>query len=113
MDCTVPLGSATQGLLQPAQQKDSRSVRSQHSEHSLSPGGWGYQHNRLEPLECRDLLIQNALFTGDLDTVQKYFTKNAAINLIIETRGDMLRWTSTKRGGYEGLGNGGGRKCSG
>ncbi|NXR79946.1 ASB10 protein, partial [Pycnonotus jocosus] len=98
MDCTVPLGSAAQGLLQPAQGKDSHSVGSQHSEHSLSTAGWGYQHSRLEPLECRDLLVHNALFTGDLDAVQKYFTKSAAINLIIETRGDVLRWTSRKRG---------------
>ncbi|NXB28806.1 ASB10 protein, partial [Eulacestoma nigropectus] len=100
MDCTVPLRSATQRLLQPDQWKYSRNVRSQyhHSEHSLSPDGWGYQHSRLEPLECRDLLVQNALFTGDLDMVQKYFTKSTAINLIIETRGDVLRWTSSKRG---------------
>ncbi|NXM48461.1 ASB10 protein, partial [Gymnorhina tibicen] len=100
MDCTFPLRSATQRLLQPDQGKYSRNVRSQypHSEHGLSPHGWGYQHSRLEPLECRDLLVQNALFAGDLDMVQKYFTKGAAINLIIETRGDTLRWTSSKRG---------------
>ncbi|NWI44493.1 ASB10 protein, partial [Picathartes gymnocephalus] len=100
MDCTSPPCSATQGLLQPAQCKNSHSLRSQsqHSEHSLSPDGWGYQHSHLEPLECRDLLVQNALFTGDLDMVQKYFTKGAAINLIIETRSDVLRWTSSKRG---------------
>lgn len=82
-------------------------MRSHHSEHSLSPEGWEHQHSRLEPLECQDLLVQNALFTGDLDMVQKYFTKSAAVNLIIETRGDVLRWTSSKRGGYEGLGHGG------
>ncbi|NWT74627.1 ASB10 protein, partial [Prunella himalayana] len=98
MDCTFPLCSAPQRLLQPAPWKDSCSVRSHHSEHSLSPDGWGHQHSRLEPLECQDLLVQNALFTGDLDMVQKYFTKSAAINLIIETRGDVLRWTSSKRG---------------
>ncbi|KFZ68566.1 Ankyrin repeat and SOCS box protein 10, partial [Podiceps cristatus] len=69
-----------------------------HSERSLSPVGRGCQNNRLEPLECRDLLVQNALFTGDLEMVQKYFTKSAAINLIIETRGDELRWTSRKFG---------------
>ncbi|NWV76544.1 ASB10 protein, partial [Dasyornis broadbenti] len=99
MDCTFPLRSATR-LLQLDQWKYSHSMRSQHHhrEHSLSPDGWGYQHSRLEPLECRDLLVQNALFTGDLDMVQKYFTKSAAINLIIETRGDALRWTSRKRG---------------
>ncbi|NXB60363.1 ASB10 protein, partial [Struthidea cinerea] len=99
MDSTFPPRSAT-GLLQPDQWKYSRNVRSQyhHSEHSLSPDSWGYQHSRLEPLECRDPLVQNALFTGDLDAVQKYFTKSAAINLIIETRGNVLRWTSSKRG---------------
>ncbi|NWV96444.1 ASB10 protein, partial [Machaerirhynchus nigripectus] len=100
MDCTFPLHCATQRLLQMDQWKYSRNMRSQyhHSEHSLSPDGWRYQHSRLEPLECRDLLVQNALFTGDLDMVQKYFTKSAAINLIIKTRGDALRWTSSKRG---------------
>ncbi|NXX25751.1 ASB10 protein, partial [Nicator chloris] len=98
MDCTFPLRSATGGLQQPAQQKHSHSVGSQHSQHSLGPGGWGHQHGRLQPLECRDLLVQNALFTGDLAMVQKFFTKSAAINLIIETRGDVLRWTSSKRG---------------
>uniref|UniRef100_A0A8C3XXL1 Ankyrin repeat and SOCS box containing 10 n=1 Tax=Catharus ustulatus TaxID=91951 RepID=A0A8C3XXL1_CATUS len=81
-----------------AQQKNSHNVRSHHSEPSLSPAGSGHQHSRLELLECRDLLVQNALFTGDLDMVQKYFPKGAAINLIIETRGDVLRWTSSKRG---------------
>ncbi|XP_032921194.1 ankyrin repeat and SOCS box protein 10 [Catharus ustulatus] len=98
MDCTFPLCSATQRSLQPAQQKNSHNVRSHHSEPSLSPAGSGHQHSRLELLECRDLLVQNALFTGDLDMVQKYFPKGAAINLIIETRGDVLRWTSSKRG---------------
>ncbi|NWH37116.1 ASB10 protein, partial [Chloropsis hardwickii] len=98
MDCTFPLRSATQRLLQPAQWKNPCSVRSHHSEHSPSPDGWGNQQSRLEPLQCQDLLVQNALFTGDLDMVQKYFTKSAAINLIIETRGDVLRWTSSKRG---------------
>ncbi|NWU28647.1 ASB10 protein, partial [Dyaphorophyia castanea] len=100
MDCTFSLHSGTRRLRQPDQWKYSRNVRSQypHSEHSLSPDGWGSQHSRLEPLECRDLLVQNALFTGDLDMVRKYFTKSAAVNLIIETRGDALRWTSSKRG---------------
>ncbi|KFP17449.1 Ankyrin repeat and SOCS box protein 10, partial [Egretta garzetta] len=69
-----------------------------HSEHSRSPVGQGCRNSRLEPLECRDLLVQNALFTGDLEMVQKYFTKSSAINLIIETKGDELRWTSRKFG---------------
>ncbi|KFV65857.1 Ankyrin repeat and SOCS box protein 10, partial [Dryobates pubescens] len=64
--------------------------------HSLSSVGQGRQDSRLEPLECRDLLVQNALFTGDLEMVQKFFPKNAAINLIIEARGEELRWTCRK-----------------
>ncbi|XP_063016718.1 ankyrin repeat and SOCS box protein 10 isoform X3 [Melospiza melodia melodia] len=98
MDCTSPLRPAPQRRPQPAPWKDSYSVSSQHSHLSLSPHGWGHQLGRLEPLQCQDLLVQNALFTGDLDMVQKYFTKSSAINLIIETRGDALRWTSSKRG---------------
>ncbi|XP_050190590.1 ankyrin repeat and SOCS box protein 10 [Myiozetetes cayanensis] len=100
MDCTFPLSSATQHLLQPDHWKLPPHVRSRchRSEHSLSLDGQGCQHSRLEPLECRDLLVQNALFTGDLDMVQKFFSKSTAINLIIETRGDVLRWTSRKRG---------------
>nr|XP_013798084.1 PREDICTED: ankyrin repeat and SOCS box protein 10-like [Apteryx mantelli mantelli]XP_013798085.1 PREDICTED: ankyrin repeat and SOCS box protein 10-like [Apteryx mantelli mantelli]XP_013798086.1 PREDICTED: ankyrin repeat and SOCS box protein 10-like [Apteryx mantelli mantelli] len=78
--------------------KYSRHVRPRHSEGNLNPVGRGCQNSRTEPLECRDLLVQNALFTGDLEMVQKYFTKDAAINLIIETKGDELRWTSRKFG---------------
>ncbi|NXN97410.1 ASB10 protein, partial [Rhinopomastus cyanomelas] len=53
---------------------------------------------RLEPLECRDLLVQNALFTGDLPMVQKFFSRSSAINLVIESKGEELRWISRKRG---------------
>ncbi|KFV79003.1 Ankyrin repeat and SOCS box protein 10, partial [Struthio camelus australis] len=79
-------------------------LRPRHREGNLNPVGQGCQNRatgggRTEPLECRDLLVQNALFTGDLEMVRKYFTKGAAINLIIETKGDELRWTSRKFGG--------------
>ncbi|NXG64566.1 ASB10 protein, partial [Hemiprocne comata] len=105
MDCTVPFSTATRhvpqlGEEQLDQQKHSRCTGHQYHprEHSLSSPGQGHRSSRLEPLECRDLLVQNALFTGDLEMVQKYFTRSAAVNLIIETRGDELRWTSRKRG---------------
>lgn len=120
MDCTFPCSSATQRLLrrdeeQQDQWKYTRRRRSRyhHNEHSLSPIVQGCQNSRLEPLECRDLLIQNALFTGDLEMVQKYFTKSAAINLVIETKGDELRWTSRKFGACAGQGHGGDGKCPG
>ncbi|NXI60197.1 ASB10 protein, partial [Chloroceryle aenea] len=105
MDCTAPSSSATQCLLQLDKEqmdpwKSSQLTRLQnHSgEHSLSRVGQRCQDSRLEPLECRDLLVQNALFSGDLEMVQKYFTKSAAVNLVIEAKGGELRWTSRKLG---------------
>ncbi|NXS63251.1 ASB10 protein, partial [Brachypteracias leptosomus] len=105
MDCTFPSSSATQHLLQLNKEKLDQWKYPQnikpwypHNEHSLSRVGQRCQNSRLEPLVCRDLLVQNALFTGDLEMVQKYFTESAAVNLIIETRGHELRWTSRKLG---------------
>ncbi|XP_062424582.1 ankyrin repeat and SOCS box protein 10 [Rhea pennata] len=100
MDCTFSFSSATLCSLQLDEEKLDRWKYSQarHSEGNLNPVGRRCQNSRTEPLECRDLLVQNALFTGDLEMVQKYFTKGAAINLIIETKGDELRWTSRKFG---------------
>ncbi|KAK2519537.1 hypothetical protein Q9966_013827 [Columba livia] len=111
MDCSFPFSSTAQRLLQLDEeqldpQKDSRRPRSQYhrSEHNLCPVRQGCRDSRLEPLECRDLLVQNALFTGDLEMVQKYFTRSAAINLIIEIRGDELHWISRKRGTQQQVG---------
>lgn len=119
-DCTFPFTSAAQRSVQMDEEqldqwKYSRQVRPQyhHRECSRSPAGQGYLRSRSEPLECRDLLVQNALFTGDLERVQKYFSRNAAVNLIIETKGDELRWTSRKFGGCVELGcvSSGGKCC--
>lgn len=111
MDCTLPSSSAAPRSPRRDEEQPDRWKYSQpwyhHSELSLSPGGQRCSNSRSEPLECRDLLVQNALFTGDLEMVQKYFTKNAAINLVIETKGDELRWTSRKRGGCAEMGGGG------
>uniref|UniRef100_A0A8C8S9D7 Ankyrin repeat and SOCS box containing 10 n=1 Tax=Pelusios castaneus TaxID=367368 RepID=A0A8C8S9D7_9SAUR len=63
-----------------------------------NPGGRGFRSSHREPIECRDVLVQNALFTGDLEAVQKHFTESTAVNLIIESKGDELRWTSRKLG---------------
>ncbi|NXP54835.1 ASB10 protein, partial [Heliornis fulica] len=97
MDCSCSLSSAMPRLAQLDQGKYSWSCRPW-CHHSLSPADQGHRRSRLEPLECRDLLVQNALFTGDLEMVQKYFTKSAAVNLVIETKGDELRWMSRKFG---------------
>nr|XP_009668801.1 PREDICTED: ankyrin repeat and SOCS box protein 10 [Struthio camelus australis] len=116
MDCTFSFSSATLCSLQLDEEqldqwKYSQRLRPRHREGNLNPVGQGCQNRatgggRTEPLECRDLLVQNALFTGDLEMVRKYFTKGAAINLIIETKGDELRWTSRKFGSEPGQGGG-------
>ncbi|XP_068002259.1 ankyrin repeat and SOCS box protein 10 isoform X1 [Melanerpes formicivorus] len=105
MDCSFPFSPATRRSPQLDQEQGDRWKRSQHVRlwchrggHSLTSVGQGRQDSRLEPLECRDLLVQNALFTGDLEMLQKFFPKNAAINLIIEARGEELRWTCRKLG---------------
>lgn len=101
MDCSLPFSSAMQRSLQ--QDKEQLDQQRRARPHSLHPErnvaaqqSWV---GRREPLQCQDLLVQNALFTGDLEMVQKFFTRSAAINLIIETRSEELRWTSKKFGG--------------
>ncbi|NXJ14032.1 ASB10 protein, partial [Odontophorus gujanensis] len=100
MDCSFPFSSAVQHSLQRDREQLDRHSCSQprylHTEHSVpAQRSWV---GRMEPLQCRDLLVQNALFTGDLEMVQKYFTRSTAINLIIEIRGEELHWTSRKFG---------------
>ncbi|XP_066483589.1 ankyrin repeat and SOCS box protein 10 [Tiliqua scincoides] len=51
-----------------------------------------------EPLECKDLLVQNALYTGDLAKVQEQFPEHAEVNLVIQAKSHDLRWTSHKWG---------------
>lgn len=52
----------------------------------------------VEPLVCRDMVVQNALYTGDLVEVQRHFSDHAEVNLVIETKSHDLRWTSHKWG---------------
>uniref|UniRef100_A0A8C3SLY2 Ankyrin repeat and SOCS box containing 10 n=1 Tax=Chelydra serpentina TaxID=8475 RepID=A0A8C3SLY2_CHESE len=87
--------------LQPDEALLGRRPHARHMDQGLTaatPGGRGFRSRRMEPIECRDVLVQNALFTGDLEAVQKHFTESAAVNLIIESKGDELRWTSQKFG---------------
>lgn len=101
MDCSFPFSSATQRSLQqdkeqPDQQRCARPPSPRTERSVAAQQSWV---GRTEPLQCQDLLVQNALFSGDLEMVQKFFTRSAAINLIIETRSEELRWTSKKFGG--------------
>ncbi|NWH70236.1 ASB10 protein, partial [Piaya cayana] len=99
MSCSFPSGLATRRLARSDEEQPDPRKRSWPRQHrSPSPVGHGRRESRLQPLECRDLLVQNALFTGDLEMVTKYFPKGAAVNLVIEAKGDELRWTSRKFG---------------
>ncbi|XP_058035344.1 ankyrin repeat and SOCS box protein 10 [Ahaetulla prasina] len=51
-----------------------------------------------DPLECRDPVVQNALYTGNLAEVQRHFSQRSAVNLLIHAEGQDLRWTSQKWG---------------
>ncbi|XP_015209612.1 ankyrin repeat and SOCS box protein 10 isoform X1 [Lepisosteus oculatus] len=62
----------------------------------------GRQQEKTGPTEpptvCRDLVVHNALFTGDLETLQQLFPKGSSVNFIIESRGEDLRWVSRNLG---------------
>ncbi|XP_015684882.1 ankyrin repeat and SOCS box protein 10 [Protobothrops mucrosquamatus] len=53
---------------------------------------------REDPLECRDPVLQNALYTGDLAEVQRHFSGRSAVDLVILAKSQDLRWTSQKWG---------------
>ncbi|XP_078518932.1 ankyrin repeat and SOCS box protein 10 isoform X4 [Lissotriton helveticus] len=61
-------------------------------------GGLGRRTRRMDPQVCCDPLVQNALFSGNLEKVQHFFSGDAPVDLIIEARGDELRWTSGELG---------------
>uniref|UniRef100_A0A670J985 Ankyrin repeat and SOCS box containing 10 n=1 Tax=Podarcis muralis TaxID=64176 RepID=A0A670J985_PODMU len=59
---------------------------------------WGRRTYKEPPSECRDMVVQNALYTGDLDGVQRHFSERAEVNLVIHSKSQDLRWTSQKWG---------------
>ncbi|XP_054847847.1 ankyrin repeat and SOCS box protein 10 [Eublepharis macularius] len=59
--------------------------------------GWRGR-GRKEPLQCQDMVVQNALYTGDLEQVQRHFSERAEVDLIILAKSHDLRWTSQKWG---------------
>ncbi|XP_026580457.1 ankyrin repeat and SOCS box protein 10, partial [Pseudonaja textilis] len=54
--------------------------------------------NREALLECRDPVVHNALYTGNLVEVQRHFSGRSAVNLLIHAQSQDLRWTSHKWG---------------
>lgn len=53
------------------------------------------------PLLCRDMALQNALYTGDLARLQELFPLHSTADLLLERRAAEPRWSCHQRG--EGL----------
>nr|XP_020505192.1 ankyrin repeat and SOCS box protein 10 [Labrus bergylta] len=47
---------------------------------------------------CQDAVVQNALYTGDLEAMQHLFPRGSTANLIIEPQGGEMRWVATGEG---------------
>ncbi|XP_077470448.1 ankyrin repeat and SOCS box protein 10 isoform X3 [Stigmatopora argus] len=51
-----------------------------------------------KPTVCRDVVIQNALYTGNLEATQQLFPRGSTANLIIEPQGGEMRWVARGKG---------------
>ncbi|XP_007234649.2 ankyrin repeat and SOCS box protein 10 [Astyanax mexicanus] len=49
---------------------------------------------QVPPTVCQDLLVQNALFTGNLEAVKEFFPKGSKATLVIQPEGGAMRWVS-------------------
>lgn len=52
----------------------------------------------LPPAVCQDVVVQNALYTGDLEAMQRLFPRGSTANLIIEPQGGDMRWVARGEG---------------
>ncbi|XP_013885365.1 ankyrin repeat and SOCS box protein 10 [Austrofundulus limnaeus] len=50
------------------------------------------------PGTCHDVVIQNALYTGDLEALKRFFPRGSTANLIIEPQGGEMRWVARGAG---------------
>lgn len=46
------------------------------------------------PVVCKDLVVQNALYTGNLEAVKEIFSKGFPNDVIIQPQGGAMRWVS-------------------
>lgn len=44
------------------------------------------------PMVCRDLVVQNALYTGNVEAVKELFSKGFPSDLLIQSQGGDMRW---------------------
>lgn len=57
----------------------------------------------LPPAVCQDVVVQNALYTGDLEAMQRLFPRGSTANLIIEPQGGDMRWVARGEGTMQHL----------
>ncbi|XP_054449443.1 ankyrin repeat and SOCS box protein 10 isoform X2 [Pteronotus mesoamericanus] len=63
-----------------------------------APARPAWEPPRLSPLLCRDMALQNALYTGDLARLQELFPAHSTADLLLESRAAEPRWTSRQPG---------------
>lgn len=47
---------------------------------------------------CQDVVVQNALYTGDLEALQHLFPRGSRVNVVIEPQGGDVHWVATGDG---------------
>lgn len=47
---------------------------------------------------CQDVVVQNALYTGDLEAMQRLFPRGTTANFTIEPQGGDMRWVAMGEG---------------
>ncbi|KAM9789769.1 ankyrin repeat and SOCS box protein 10 [Neosynchiropus ocellatus] len=52
----------------------------------------------LPPAVCHDVVIQNALYTGDVEAIRRLFPRGSRANLIIQPLGGDMRWVAEGEG---------------
>ncbi|XP_005807654.1 ankyrin repeat and SOCS box protein 10 isoform X1 [Xiphophorus maculatus] len=50
------------------------------------------------PTVCQDVVIHNALYTGDVEALKRFFPRGSMANLIIEPQGGEMRWMARGEG---------------
>lgn len=50
------------------------------------------------PLLCQDVVIQNAVYTGNLEALQRLFPRGSIANVVIEPQGGDMRWVARGEG---------------
>lgn len=52
---------------------------------------------------CQDVVVQNALYTGNLEALQELFPRGSRVRLVIEPQGGDMRWVATGEGRSPGF----------